>query len=461
MFVGIDVGTSFIKGAVLDADRLQFGQVQRLAFPKPLPGPSPRYWEYDPAAILAAVRRLLDQLLAEAGDCEGVVMCSQMHGLVFVTEDGEPRSNVITWQDQRALEPHVAGQGTYFDGLRRQLAPETIRQLGNDLRPGLPVSQCYWLAAQRRLPEGKIIPASLPDFIVANLCATTPVTELTNAMSHGALNLETLGWHHEAIGLLGLDGLCWPAIRPQGAVVGWLPVGSRRVPCYTPVGDAQCALAGALLQTGELSLNIATGSQVSMLKPHIEFGDYATRPFFDGQYLVTVADIPAGRALSLLVRLLSELAQAQGLELADPWPYIAAAADQAGQTSLRADLAFFRSDCGDHGEITNIREETLAVGHLFRAGFQNMADNYYACAQRLSPDQAWRQLVFSGGLAQKLGTLRQLICDKFKSEYRFSPASEDTVLGLLALALAFSGRAGSVAQATTRLLALGPNAPWP
>jgi sugar (pentulose or hexulose) kinase len=451
MFIGIDLGTSFIKGAVLDADRLSLSHIQRVPFPDPLPGLSRLYWEYDPLAILAAVRRLLSGLLLAAGDCEGIVMCSQMHGLVFTTAQGEPRSNFTTWQDQRVLEPHPSGQGTYIDVMRQRLATDEVRQMGNDLRPGLPISQCFWLAEQGRLPPGGVIPAALPDFVVANLCQAAPATELTNAMAHGLLNMETLDWHRAVIARLGLGGLRWPEIRPYGEVTGWLPVGGRRVPVYTPVGDAQCALAGAGLDYEELSLNISTGSQISLLKPRAEFGNFTTRPFFDNRFLITITHIPAGRALTLLVKLLSELAEAQNLELADPWPYIAQAAAAVGPTSLRANLAFFNSACGDHGEFTHVREEELTVGHLFRAAFQNMADNYYACALRLSPTPAWRKLVFSGGLAQKIDILRQLICDKFQTEYRLSPTSEDTLLGLLGLALAFTGRTGSVAQATALL----------
>jgi len=146
MLLGIDLGTSFIKGAVLDPDRLTLSHVQRLPFPAPLPGPSRLYWEYDPEAILSAVRRLLAVLLPLAGDCEGIVMCSQMHGLVFTTDQGEPRSNFTTWQDQRALEPHPSGQGSYLEVLQHKLTPDEVRQLGNDVRPGLPIGQCFWLA---------------------------------------------------------------------------------------------------------------------------------------------------------------------------------------------------------------------------------------------------------------------------------------------------------------------------
>jgi sugar (pentulose or hexulose) kinase len=63
----------------------------------------------------------------------------------------------------------------------------------------------------------------------------------------------------------------------------------------------------------------------------------------------------------------------------------------------------------------------------------------------------WRNLVFSGGLAQ-IDILRQLIRDTFQKDYRLCPKAEDTLLGLLALALAFTGRTASVEQAMTLLL---------
>jgi sugar (pentulose or hexulose) kinase len=452
-FVGIDIGTSFIKGAVLDAHALRMSHVRRVPFPDPLPGLPPLYREFDPRAVLSAVQRLLADLLAHAAGCEGIVVCSQMHNLVLVSARGEPRSNLTTWQDQRVLLPHPSGQGTYLDVLRQRLSPEQVRQLGNELRPGQPLGVLFWLAEQGQLPGGDAIPASLPDFVLANLCGSVPSTETTNAAAHGALNLETLDWHYDVLALLGLGGLRWPALRAHGEVVGRLPVGSHKIPCYTPVGDYQCALMGTLLEPGELSLNISTGSQVSLLQRGAAFGSYQTRPFFDGRFLATITHIPAGRALNALVGLLTELAGTQ--ERPDLWPYIARQAAEVGETEMRVNLAFFDSACGDRGGITQIREAELTVGHLFRAAFQNMADNYYACALQLSPEQGWRNLVFSGGLAQ-IAILRQLICERFgggqaAQAYRLCPTTEDTLLGLLGLALAFTGRAASVEQAVALL----------
>jgi sugar (pentulose or hexulose) kinase len=458
-FIGIDLGTSFIKGAVLDLEARRISHIHREPFPAAISGLPPLYREIDPNQVLAATRNLLAALLPYAEGCAGIVMCSQMHGLVLTTEHGEPRSTLTTWQDQRVLMPHPAGRGTYFDVMASRLSREQIRQLGNELRPGLPIGLLFWLAERGQLPARDLYLASLPDFVISNLCGSPAGIEASHAMAHGALNLETMNWHGEVLATLGLERLRWPEIRPHGTVVGWLKADGRTIPCYTPIGDYQAAILGSLLQYGELSLNISTGSQVSLLKSGPEFGDFQTRPFF-GRFLAAITHIPAGRALTALVKLLTELAEAQGVTLADPWGYIGQAAAKVGPTRMRADLAFFTSSCGDHGAFTDVREEELTVGHLFRAAFQNMADNYYACALRIAPDQPWRNpsarlragLVFSGGLAQKFPILRELILEKFGVGYRMCPTAEDTLLGLMALALAFTGRAASVEQAAADLL---------
>ena len=98
-----------------------------------------------------------------------------------------------------------------------------------------------------------------------------------------------------------------------------------------------------------------------------------------------------------------------------------------------------------------MREEELTIGHLFRASFQNMADNFGVSARRLSPEQPWQRLVFSGGLVQRFPVLRTLICDTFGVGHRISPTSEDTMLGLLALGLAFTGRVDSIGGAVAEL----------
>jgi sugar (pentulose or hexulose) kinase len=451
-FLALDLGTSFIKGAVLDADAQRIEHVQRIPFPAPVPNLPPLFCEIAPYQIVEVIRTLITRLAPHAPDCEGIVMCNQMQGVVLTDARATPRTNYISWRDQRARMPHPSGhreasctEGTYFDVMRSRLTADERRATGSEWRPSLPISVLFWLAERGELARDAI-PTSLGDFVIANLCETTPTIHPTNASVHGVFDLARDDWQREVIARLGLTALQFPQVQRTGARVGWLTLDGKRVPCFSPVGDQQCALTGALLREHELSINISTGSQVAFLSPRLQFGDYQTRPFFDGKYLNIVTHIPAGRALGVLVELLTEIPRAHSIEL-DAWEYIARAAAQVRATDLRVDLAFFASAGGDRGAIENIREDNLTIANLFRAAFENMAENYFACAQRLSPTRAWERLVFSGGLAQKFDTLRRIIAEKFGAPYRICPASEDTLFGLLLLARVYSGRAASVAQA--------------
>ncbi len=441
------VGSSYLKGAVLDVDRLAIRHVERLPFPEPIPGLPAGFREFDPGKVVGVARALVERLLQHAPEAQGCVMCSQLHGLVLTDDHGRALSNIINWQDQRALQPLAGGGGTYFDEINRRITSDERRQLGNEPRPGVPLCFLFWLAGNRALPRERALAASLPGFVAANLCGSAPVLDVTNAFAHGAFNLETGAWHQSVIAKLGLECVAWPRIVAQGSVVGELRVGSRALPLFAPVGDYHCSQVGALLAPGELSVNISTGSAVIQIAQGREFGDFQTRPWFDDRHLKTITHIPGGRALNALVRLLSELAEAQGLKLRDPWDYILEQSGRVAASDLRVDPAFYFSAMGDRGSITSAREENLNVGHLFRAAFEGMADNYARCARRICPAGDWQRLVFSGGVALKTPLLRQLICQRLGGEQRLAPSEEDTLLGLLVLGLAFSGRANSVAGA--------------
>ncbi len=102
-FIGLDLGSLFVKGAVLDLDALSIQPVERLPFPDPIRGLNSAFREFDPAQIVTITRALIDRLRQHAPDAEGLVMCSQLHGMVLTDDQGLAVSNAINWQDQRAL----------------------------------------------------------------------------------------------------------------------------------------------------------------------------------------------------------------------------------------------------------------------------------------------------------------------------------------------------------------------
>jgi xylulokinase len=433
-FLGIDIGTSFLKGAVLDIADQSVTHIHRLPVPASVPALPPTRYELEPAAILSAVRDLLRQLLGAAPDATGLVLCSQMHCLVLLDEHAQPRSNVITWKDQRALEPSASGRGSHFDELNALVTDDERRQLGGELRVGVPVSTLFALQREQSLPAG-LWAASLPDYVLASLCSVEPSTDPTLAAAQGLFNVEAHDWHHALIEKLGLSSLRWPRIRRTGERVGDAKIDGHRLPCFAPIGDQQCALLGAGLQEQELSLNISTGSQASLLSRELPRGKFQVRPYVSGQWLRTIVSVPAGRSLSALVELLTEIGRASSQPQLDAWDYIRAAVDRTPTTDLTVDLSFFSSLMGDRGGITNIGEGNLSVGHLFLAAFRGMAANYARCARLLSPNRDWDRIVFSGGLAQGFPRLRREVLEALGDPpHRLCSTEEDTLAGLLLLA---------------------------
>src|SRR5208283_2660616 len=105
-FLGVDLGTSFIKAAVLNLEKRRLERVSRTPFPEPVATGDPLRCECDPREIVCAVRKLIDEVATHAPDLDGVVMCTQMHGLVLMNDRLEAVSNCVTWRDQRVLAQH-------------------------------------------------------------------------------------------------------------------------------------------------------------------------------------------------------------------------------------------------------------------------------------------------------------------------------------------------------------------
>ncbi|MEZ5325228.1 MAG: FGGY family carbohydrate kinase [Verrucomicrobiales bacterium] len=451
-YLAIDLGSSFLKGAVLHLDSCRYESVLKVATPERLPGSPPNHYEISPSALCNSVASLLDQLLEVAPDAEGLVMCTQMHGIVLVDDDGVAHSNAITWQDQRGAP--------YVRWLRERLPSPLLADLGNELRPGVPITTLACLSAEGQLPSGKSLHVvSLPDYVLSQFSGQPAVVDPTNAAAYGLFNVREGAWSDEALAAAGLERFRFPRVlSDDGALQTCYQISHRGrvLNCPAPVGDHQCALLGSLICEGELSVNISTGSQVSVVSRDFEGGSdlsHQVRPFFAGQFLHTATHIPAGRALNVLMGLLTELPGLAGTPLADPWSLVQKAVDETPLTDLEVELSFFDNGRNSRGgTVRCIREKNFTVGHLFRAAFSGMASDYHRYALGLpTPSKNWSRLVFSGGIANKVPSLRSMVENEFGLPSRLSPTKDDTMLGLQILALRASGKAAGINEARSEV----------
>ncbi len=441
--LGLDIGSSSIKGAVLDLESGQVHSIVKEPFPDPLPGFPSGWFEIDPREVVTRARRVISQLLAFSPRANSLFICGQMGGVVVVDHHNRPETNYLSWRDQRTLSAWGEG-GSYLDEVQRRIgalwafgqpcpAERPLRHLGNELKPGSATSLLFWLQQNTRLPA-RFKPTTLGDFVISQLSGIFPQIERTQAI--GLVDVTRNDWNREAFNSLELSHLDWDQLCSAEVPVSYCVIEGRPLALYPTLGDQQCALRGADLQLGDLSINVSTGSQVSCITREFMPGPYQSRFFFNGTYLNTITHLPAGRSLNSLFELLTALPSAQGGSLANPWPTIARLASEAadGAGGLKCDLSFFDGPLGREGQISGITTENLTVGNLFRAAFESMADNYERLARVLWPSGDWQRVVLSGGLTQSVPILRELIERKFPGQVVESTATEETLLGLLDVA---------------------------
>jgi sugar (pentulose or hexulose) kinase len=429
--VGVDIGSTSIKGALLDLDSGTITDIVREPFPDPVAGLPTHHFEVDPQQVVDRVTRVIRSLIDTAPEATAVMFSGQMGGILLVDSHGQPLTNYLSWRDQRTTIPSEVGGPSPLEILRSRWSDSMFRDIGRELKPGSATSLLFWLAENRRLPE-QAIPVTIGDFVTSQLCGSKPAIERTQTI--GMLNLRTGNWHHDAFAPIGIAELHWPQLIDSEQPVGIMSLDGRHLTVYPAVGDQQAALRGIDLGADELSINVSTGSQVSQITDAFQPADCQTRTWFGGRYLNTVTHIPAGRSLSVLEALLTELPRRAGLSVTNSWQLIAEESSKASSGGLKVDLSFFAGATGSEGRIDGITTENLTVGNLFDAALDFMADSFLQCSHRLSPHPSWKRLAVSGGLVQSFVSLRKKLNDRFQLPLRESAEQEETLLGLLKLA---------------------------
>lgn len=427
--LGIDIGSTSIKGAVLDLSSLTVMAPVARPFPAPIDGLPAGWVEIDPSVVCEVVDEVLSILIQQAPDADWLGFSGQMGGLILMDEQARPLTNYLSWQDQRSIETD-AGDISVLDQIRNTwTAGGVLDELGGELQPGSSTTLLAWLRSQGKLPE-HACPSNIADFVISHGVGHPIPMHVTQAI--GMLDLRNGDWHRRAFERIGLRDVNFPELASTETCIGEWKLEGRTLRVFGSYGDQPCALRGVGLQPDELSLNVSTGSQISRRTACFEPGRYQSRKYFFGDILNTVTHLPAGRSLNVLVDLLTEVATAQGLVLGNPWDTINTLVDAVVATDLAVDLSFFRGPLGDRGRIENISTANLSAGTLFYAAFLAMADNYARVAERFSP-RDWNGIVLSGGLTQKAPRLSSLLKERFTVPLRES-AGEETLAGLLDIA---------------------------
>jgi glycerol kinase len=260
----VDQGTTSTRfmifdhaGKVVSVDQKEHEQIY----------PKPGWVEHDPMEIWVRTQEGIKGALLKAGvdpkDIAAVGVTNQRETtVVWEKATGKPVYNAIVWQDTRTdticnelakdggqdrFRAHVGlPLATYFSGPKIKWVLDNV--------PGV----------RAKAEKGEVLFGNIDTWVIWNLTGGpnggVHVTDVSNASRTMLMNLETLDWDDEILGIMGVPKAMLPAVRASSDVYGTAVGDLAGIPVAGDLGDQQAALFGqTCYDAGEAKNTYGTG----------------------------------------------------------------------------------------------------------------------------------------------------------------------------------------------------------
>ncbi len=214
LLVGLDVGTSSVKGLLIAPD----GEiVARAEVPHELSTPRPGWAEQDPEDWWAGAQAVLEQL-RRAGPIAGIGLAGQMHGLVALDASDRVLRPAMLWNDGRTAAQCAEIEATI--GVH-----ELVALTGNRALPGFTAPKLRWLARHEPEIHARIAHVLLPkDYVRLRLCGEH-ATDVADASGTLLFDVRARRWSAPVLEALDVDPAWLPRALESPAVSGLDPDG--------------------------------------------------------------------------------------------------------------------------------------------------------------------------------------------------------------------------------------------
>jgi xylulokinase len=248
--VGIDVGTSAVKGLAIDPDGTILARAE---YGYPLSTPRVGWAEQDPADWWQATEAVLSELGGAAGPYAGIGLSGQMHGLVALDGAGRVLRPAILWNDQRTGAECAEIEETI--GLERLLS-----LTGNRALPGFTAPKLLWLRRHEPDVYAQIARIALPkDYVRLRLCGEHAI-DVADASGTLLLDVAARSWSEVVVNALEIDPSWLPPVLESPAVSGFTAEG---IPVAAGAGDQAAGAVGVGVdRPGPVSVALGTSGVV-------------------------------------------------------------------------------------------------------------------------------------------------------------------------------------------------------
>jgi glycerol kinase len=262
----IDQGTTSTRFMIFDHGGRVVGVAQKeheQIYPKP------GWVEHDPMEVWERTQEVIGDCLSSTGvaasDIAAVGITNQRETtVVWDRTTGKPVHNAIVWQDTRT----------------DQICNQLSAQGGQDrfrAKTGLPIATYFsgpkvrWILdnvsdTRGRAEGGDLVFGNMDTWVIWNLTGGPNgglhITDVSNASRTLLMDLGTMAWDDEILGVIGVPKAMLPEIRPSSGVYGDIKIPALAgIPVAGDLGDQQAALFGqTCFSVGEAKNTYGTGN---------------------------------------------------------------------------------------------------------------------------------------------------------------------------------------------------------
>lgn len=257
MYLGLDLGTSSLKGLLIDDAQNIIGSASA---PLQVSRPHKGWSEQDPSSWITACETVLDALKSsfpkELAALNGIGLSGQMHGATLIDSAGEPIRPCILWNDSRC---HV--EAAVMDA-----EPEFRSISGNIVFPGFTAPKLAWVKKYEPENFAKVCKVLLPKDYLRLWLTGEYISDMSDSAGTSWLDVAKRNWSDSLLGFTDLDRSHMPDLVEGSAEGGRLRASHatrwnipRNIVVAGGAGDnAASAIGMGIAQAGQAFVSLGT-----------------------------------------------------------------------------------------------------------------------------------------------------------------------------------------------------------
>lgn len=210
MYIGLDLGTSGLKGVLIGDDQTVLAEATA---PLDVSRPQPGWSEQSPADWIAAAEAVMGALAVHGlGNVRGIGLSGQMHGATLLDRSDDVLRPCILWNDTRS----------HAEAARLDADPRFRAVSGNIVFPGFTAPKLDWVRAHEPALWDRVAKVLLPKDYLRLWLTGDHVAEMSDAAGTSWLDVGRRDWSDDLLAATGLSRAQMPRLIEGSAVSGHL-----------------------------------------------------------------------------------------------------------------------------------------------------------------------------------------------------------------------------------------------